>query len=56
MKKVKTKISLLTLLPDHWKFEQANHYFQCSRYLFNKAKKLVTGGRLKNWLLIMVAI
>ena len=45
------KISLLTLLPNHWKFEQAKHYFQCSGYMFNKAKELkITVGKLKNGL------
>lgn len=34
------KVQLLTLIPDHWDFNEAQLYFNCSRYVFNAAKEL----------------
>lgn len=34
------KISLLTLLPPDWTVQKVNEYFDCSKYMFNEAKKL----------------
>ena len=34
------KISLLTLLPEDWKFSQVKEYFQCTYYMFCEIKKL----------------
>ena len=39
-KTVDEKISLLTLLPDHWKFKTVTQYFKCTSYMYTEAKKL----------------
>ena len=34
------RVHLLTLLPDHWDFQKASEFFNCSRYVYNEAKTL----------------